>query len=495
MAKSQHHILVIDDDSAMRSMVSDFLRSEGYNVSEAALATEALERVANGEFDLSGHAPHKPSLDLVVSDLNMPEMSGIEFIGKFRAIAPDVPVILITAFGTIETAIEAIRRGAFDYTTKPFKLAEMSVTVARALRFRDLHLENTRLQAEISQTHSFAKIIGKSPGMQEVFDLIRRVAPANANVLIMGESGTGKERVARAIHDEGPRRGKRFVAINCTAIPESLLESELFGHAKGSFTGAVGRKRGLFEEADGGTIFLDEIGDMNLALQAKLLRVIQERKIRAVGDTLDHDVDVRIIAATHKDLKASIKNGTFREDLYYRLSVIPIVIPPLRHRREDIGLLADHFLKKYSANNGSEKKTFSQTALSRLMSMPWEGNVRELENVIERAVVLARGNVIDIDDLPKPTDGSVESFFSGSHSATMPTLEEVEKRYFKFVLDKTGGRKEKAAQILGVNRRTLYRKEREYGFITAGSEAEGEDANDSASAQTESPSLDKNSED
>ena len=478
-----HHVLVIDDDSGMRSMVADFLRSEGHQVSEASLASEALARVNKGEFSVSEKETPEhlvENLDLVISDLNMPEMTGIEFIGKFREIVPNVPIILITAFGSIETAIEAIRKGAFDYTTKPFKLAEMSVTVARALRFRDLHVENSRLQNEIGQTQSFAKIIGKSPGMREVFDLIRRVAPASANVLITGESGTGKERVANAIHSEGPRKTKRFVAINCTAIPESLLESELFGHAKGAFTGAVGRKRGLFDEAEGGTIFLDEIGDMNLALQSKLLRVIQERKIRAVGENIDRDVDVRIVAATHKDLKAAIKNGTFREDLYYRLSVIPVVIPPLRHRKEDIPLLADYFLKKYSAANHSQVKSFSQDAIARLISMPWEGNVRELENIIERAVVLARGNSIDAKDLPSAGEGDVETFFESSQSGTLPTLEEIEKRYFKFVLDKTGGRKEKAAQILGVNRRTLYRKEREYGIVTDGDLSDDHDFDEHA---------------
>ncbi len=463
-----HHILVIDDDAGMRSMVVDFLRSESHKVSEAPSASDALERVKKGEFSTSSNLNQEglgERLDLIISDLNMPGMNGLEFIVQFREIAPNIPIILITAFGSIETAIEAIRKGAFDYTTKPFKLAEMSVTVARALKFRDLHLENARLQGEIEQTQSFRKIIGKSPGMREVFDLIQRVAPATANVLITGESGTGKERVANAIHDEGPRRTKRFVAINCTAIPESLLESELFGHAKGAFTGAISKKRGLFEEADGGTLFLDEIGDMNLALQAKLLRVIQERKIRAVGDNIDREINVRIIAATHKDLKLAIKNGTFREDLYYRLSVIPILIPPLRHRREDIPLLAEHFLKKYSAANGSKVKGFSQEALTRLLAMPWEGNVRELENIIERALVLARGALIELKDLSSSGEASAESFFESTQSGTMPTLEEIEKRYFKFVLDKTGGRKEKAAQVLGINRRTLYRKEREYGLV------------------------------
>ncbi|MES2856096.1 MAG: sigma-54 dependent transcriptional regulator [Bdellovibrionota bacterium] len=481
MSNRAHHVLVIDDDNEMRSMVGDFLRSEGHQVSEEPLASRALAKLKAGEFEAKGGGR---SLDLIITDLNMPEMTGLEFTKQFRQVDTHVPIILITAFGSIETAIEAIREGAFDYTTKPFKLSEMSVTVARALQFRDLFLDNSRLKQEVQRHHSFAKIIGKSPGMQEVFDLIRRVAPATANVLISGESGTGKERVARAIHDEGSRKSKQFVAINCTAIPESLLESELFGHAKGSFTGAIGRKRGLFEEADGGTIFLDEIGDMNSALQSKLLRVIQEKKIRAVGDTNDREVDVRIVAATHKDLKQAIRNGGFREDLYYRLSVIPIVIPPLRHRREDIPLLADHFLKKYAAQNNSRVKGFTPGAMAALMSLPWEGNVRELENVIERAVVLCLNDEIDVKDLPNAAQGDVESFFASTQSGTLPTLDEIEKRYMRFILDKTGGKKEKAAQILGVNRRTLYRKEREYGFVDATS------ADSETDAEADDSSLD-----
>jgi len=470
-----HHVLVIDDDSEMRSMVADFLQSEGHDVIEETSATEAFRKINEGLIPTDGNESQGTPIDLVVTDLNMPGMTGIEFTEKFKALAPNVPVILITAFGSIETAIDAIRKGAFDYTTKPFKLSEMSVTVARALRFRDLSTENRRLQGEVSRTHSFAQIIGKSPGMHEVFDLIKRVAPANANVLINGESGTGKERVARAIHDQGPRRSKKFVAINCTAIPESLLESELFGHAKGSFTGAIGRKKGLFEEADGGTIFLDEIGDMNLALQAKLLRVIQEKKIRAVGDTVDREIDVRIIAATHKNLRDAIKNGGFREDLYYRLAVIPIVIPPLRHRREDIPLLADHFLKKYAAENHSQVKGFSKDAMAQLLALPFEGNVRELENLVERSVVLARGSLIEAGDLPSAAPGDADSFFAANQAGTLPTLTEIEKRYIRFILDKTGGKKEKAAQILGCNRRTLYRKEREYGFVDASDDQEMED--------------------
>ena len=463
----RHHVLVIDDDTDLRSMLADFLKSEGCGVIESPLASDALAGIQNGSIATDLHPEKGNAIDLIITDLNMPGLSGIEFTAKFHDLLPNVPVILITAFGTIETAIEAIRKGAFDYTTKPFKLNEMSITVARALRYRDLHVENRRLQSEVDRSHSFAHIIGKSSGMREVFDLIKRVAPANANILINGESGTGKERVARAIHDQGPRRSKRFVAINCTAIPESLLESELFGHAKGSFTGASGRKRGLFEEADGGTIFLDEIGDMTQALQAKLLRVIQERKIRAVGDTTDRDIDVRLIAATHKDLKQAIRNGGFREDLYYRLAVIPIVIPPLRHRREDIPLLANHFLRKYSEENKATVGGFSKDAMSKLLALPWEGNVRELENIIERAVVLAKGPFIEATDLPVTSEGDVESFFASTQSGALPTLEDIEKRYIGFVLEKTGGKKEKAALILGCNRRTLYRKEREYGFVDA----------------------------
>jgi DNA-binding NtrC family response regulator len=467
-ARERKKALVIDDDKEMRSLVADFLWSRGFEVNEAPTAVEALARIQRGDYQ--GEEVQDPcwKLDLIISDLNMPDMTGIEFVTRLKAMATEVPVILITAFGSIETAIEAIRKGAYDYQTKPFKLSELNVTVERATSYRQLRRENQRLRIAARAQTSFANIIGKSPGMREVFDLIQRVADASASVLISGESGTGKERVARAIHDQGNRRGKNFVAINCTAIPDTLLESELFGHAKGAFTGAIARKRGLFEEADGGTIFLDEIGDMDLALQAKLLRVLQEKRIRAVGENVDKEIDVRIIAASHKDLKKAIKNGSFREDLYYRLAVIPVVIPPLRHRREDIPLLVDHFLEKYARLNASQARQISSEAMAALVSMPWEGNVRELENLIERTVVLARGPVITEKDLPSAARNDGESFLEGElHGATLPTLEDLERRYMKFVLDKTGGKKEKAAQILGINRRTLYRKEREYGFVSA----------------------------
>jgi DNA-binding NtrC family response regulator len=456
---NKKHILVIDDDQEMRSLLKDFFNGSGYIVDEYASATLAINRIQND------HGINAESIDLIISDINMPGMSGLQFTETFKRINAKIPIILITAFGNIETAVDSIRKGAFDYIVKPFKLDELSVTVERALEFTQLRRENKILRDEIKQSHAFRGIIGKSSGMQEVFDLIRRVAPAQANVLISGESGTGKERVARAIHELGPRAAKPFVAINCTAIPDTLMESELFGHAKGSFTGAIQRKRGLFEEAEGGTIFLDEIGDMDPSLQAKLLRVIQEKKVRAVGENTDRSIDVRILAATHKDLRAAIKNGTFREDLYYRLSVIPILIPPLRHRTEDIPPLAEFFLTKFAAANGSSIQGFTPGAMERLMLLPWEGNVRELENLVERCVVLGKGSLIELHELPTVMVDNTESFFAQT-AGTPQTLEEIEKRYIRFILEKVGGKKEKAAQILGVNRRTLYRKEREYGWVT-----------------------------
>lgn len=453
-------IVIIDDDNEMRSLLRDYLQKQGYQIADFPNAAVALDRFRRDPLYDSD------KIDLVISDIRMPEMSGLELVEKLKPTHAKTPVILITAFGSLETAVEAIRRGAFDYITKPFKLGEIDLTIKRALHVSRLEQENTVLRAEIRQSKSFANIVGQSAGMQEVFDLIGRVSQTKANVLVSGESGTGKEMVARAIHELSPRASRPFIAINCTAIPETLLESELFGHAKGSFTGAHQRKKGLFEEAEGGTLFLDEIGDMELGLQAKLLRVIQEKKIRSVGDNMDRPIDVRIIAATHKDLKGAIKAGTFREDLYYRLAVIPLVIPPLRYRKDDIPILADYFLKRFAAANSVNVRGFTREAMNRLVSMPWEGNVRELENVIERATVLCRGDIIDLIDLPVSESNDFEALYA-STTVQLPTLEDLERRYIRFVLDKTGGKKEKASQILGINRRTLYRKERDYEFVSA----------------------------
>lgn len=473
MSRYKGKVVVVDDEQEMRSLLQDYLQGEGYETHGFPLATDALEALSPG--GALGADQAEGDIDVIISDIKMPQMDGLEFTSRVQQLRPEVPVILITAFGSIETAIEAMRRGAFHYVVKPFKLAEMGVQTDRAAEHRKLQRDNTALRQEVKKSFSMGNVIGKSNSMKVIFELVSRVSHATANVLITGESGSGKEMVARAIHQGGPRASKPFIAINCTAIPESLLESELFGHAKGSFTGAIQRKRGLFEEAEGGTLFLDEIGDMNPLLQSKLLRVIQERKVRAVGDNVDRPVDVRIIAATHKDLKTAIRDGRFREDLFYRLSVIPIVIPSLRNRRDDIPLLAEHFLKKYSAMNNSRVKGFTKRAVAKLMEQKWEGNVRELENVVERAVVLSSSPLIDEADIPTAETQNAETFFSGAIE-DFPTIAQLEERYIKVILEKTAGRKDKAAQILGINRRTLYRKEREMGLVPADSPEEESDS-------------------
>jgi len=460
------HIVVADDEKEMRGLLRDFLSEQGYMVTCFPSALEALRALRTGGAleECKG-----TEVDLIISDIQMAHLDGMQFLKTIRAERPEIPLILATGFASIDTAIEAMRNGAYHYIVKPFNLAELGLIVERAIERRQLARDNQLLRHEVKKTWGIADMLGKSAAMRSVFDLVQRVAGSTANVLITGESGTGKEMVARAIHSLGPRAKRPFIAINCTAIPETLLESELFGHAKGSFTGAVGKKKGLIEEADGGTLFLDEIGDMSPPLQAKLLRVIQERKIRPVGDNVSYDVDVRVVAATHKDLKAAIREGRFREDLFYRLSVIPILIPPLRERTEDIPLLAEYFLKKYAAANamnGQPRVTgFSKAALSKLMELRWEGNVRELENIVERAIVLSASNLIDASDIPDPESASSDLTMKTT-TGDFPTLTQLEERYIRHVLQKTAGRKDKAAQILGINRRTLYRKEREYGWVT-----------------------------
>lgn len=459
--KEHNRIILIDDDQKMNSVLGEALRKENHDVVYFRSAKEALEKIPLAYTDVC------ESVDLILTDLHMPEIDGIAFLEKSKELWPEIPVILMTTEGSIENAVLATRKGAYHFLVKPFDILQTIVTVDRALLMRKLEKQNQVLRAQHKYAQSYAGMIGKSPSMMQVYDLIERVAQSQANVMIHGESGTGKELVAKAIHQKGPRSQKPFVAINCTAIPETLLESELFGHAKGSFTGAIFQKRGLFEEADGGTLFLDEIGDMPMPLQAKLLRVLQEKKIRAVGDNNEKSVDVRVIAATHQDLKALVKAGKFREDLYYRLSVIPVEIPALRQRTQDIPLLAYAFLEKYNSVNGKHIKTFSKEAMSYLVSLYWEGNVRELENVVERAVVLADKDIIDKCDLPQGLVKSLTTETLMQHfTEDLPSLEDLEKKYINFILEKVGGKKEKAAQILGINRRTLYRKEREPDFMT-----------------------------
>jgi DNA-binding NtrC family response regulator len=452
-------ILVVDDDDAMREMVVSLLQDQGFEARGLPSADRAVEILRSEE------------VDAVVSDIRMPGCSGLELVGELHALRPETPVILMTAFGSIDSAVEAMRAGAFDYITKPFKRDELLLAVERAFENRALLEENRRLRRAVDRTAAFGDLIGVSDAMREIFALIRKVADNRSSVLITGESGTGKEVVARTLHFSGSRKNKPFIPINCTAIPEGLLESELFGHVRGAFTGAHASKRGLFEEAHGGTLFLDEIGDMGLGLQSKLLRVLQDREIRPVGGNHTVKVDVRIVTATNKELAAEMEAGRFRRDLFYRLNVIPIHIPPLRERPDDIGPLADFLLDKHGGHDGP--KRLSAAARSRLLRCEWQGNARELENVIERALALCEGSLIEADDLPLPEsdrcgDVSEASLLRAASEERM-TLQELGDRYIEEILRQTGGNKMRAAEILGINRRTLYRRGDRAKARTAGS--------------------------
>lgn len=437
-------VLVVDDEKEMCDLIADFLGREGYEVETAQSGSAAMARLREQDFDV------------VVTDLRMAGMDGLDLLREIKRLKPDLPVILITAFGTIDLAIEAMKAGAFYFVTKPFKMRQLEALVAKAAEQSRLVLENLRLRREVQGYYEPGRIIGQSKAMREIFRLIDLVADSMSNVLIVGESGTGKEMIARAIHFRSRRASGPFVPVNCSAIPEGLLESELFGHTRGAFTGAYTSRKGLFLEASGGTIFLDEIGDMGLGLQAKLLRVLQDRMVRPVGSNKSYPVDARVIAATHRDLKAMVREGTFREDLYYRLNVIPVRIPPLSERVEDIPLLVDHFLEKYAKAMGKPRKRITARAVAALQQRSWEGNVRELENIVERLVVLTPGDTIDVGDLPYAIAAEA-AHFDMQRPEELPTLEEMERRYVLQVLDRTGGNKEKAAKILGINRRTLYR--------------------------------------
>jgi DNA-binding NtrC family response regulator len=393
--------------------------------------------------------------DVVVTDLVMDQVGGLEVLAAAGRCRPTPRVILMTAFGTLETAIEAMRQGAYDYLTKPFKLAEVTVAVRRAFDDHRLRRENERLRAEVERQQGLDRILGRSRIMQETVSQVRAVAESDSSVLLLGESGTGKELVAQAIHWAGLRRGGRFLAVNCAAVPESLLESELFGHEKGAFTGADRRRDGLFAAASGGTLFLDEVGDMPLPTQAKLLRVLQDRVVRPLGGTASVQLDLRIVAATNKDLPAMVRDGRFREDLYYRLAVIPIRLPSLRERPEDIMLIAEHFLRETAARLGKAVEGFDDTAVQWMQRHTWPGNVRELENVVERAVVLAHASKITRDDL------GTEFTLDAASAPLRPTLAKLEGEYVRRVLDDVRGDKVAAAKILGVSVRTLQRRFKE----------------------------------
>jgi DNA-binding NtrC family response regulator len=434
-------ILVVDNDPEMVTTLERHLTGEGYDVTVAISGQDALGALARDEFAV------------VLTDLKMDTVDGLAVLREAQQVQPRARVLLMTAFGSLETAIEAIRQGAYDYLTKPFKLAELTLAARRALEDQRLREENRRLRAEVEQRYGFENLLGRSPAMQLVFEQIRSVADSDAAVLLLGESGTGKELVARAIHWHSPRRDRAFVAVNCGAIPETLLESELFGHEKGAFTGADRKRRGLFAEANGGTLFLDEIADMPLALQAKLLRALQDKVIRPVGGNEEVQLDLRVISATNRELPGLVRDGRFREDLYYRLAVIPIRLPSLRERTEDIPLLAQHFLEGVAARTGRRFDGFSDEAMEWLLKHRWPGNVRELENVVERAATLARGLLVTLADL------STE-FVSpqGTEPALRPTLNELESQYIRRVLAETKGDKVAAAKILGISVRTLQRR-------------------------------------
>ena len=447
-------VAVVDDDLEMGRLVTDILTEDGFQVTRYSSAQEALVKFKTDP------------PQVLITDLKMKEIDGMMFLRKVQSDYPSIVSVMMTAFGSIETAIGAMNAGAYHYIVKPFKNEEMVLLAHRAMERAALTNENTVLRHELKKSFSLESIIGKSPAMNEVFETIKKVASASATVLINGESGSGKELVARAIHNSGQRKAKAFIPVNCTAIPEGLMESELFGHLKGSFTGAVSDKKGLFEEANNGTLFLDEIGDLSPTLQAKLLRVLQDKQIRPVGGSQLKQIDVRILAATHRDLSTMVKDGKFREDLFYRLNVLPVRVPPLRERAQDIPLLVENFITKFSAQNDSKVRGVTSEAMAALMAHPWPGNVRELENVIERAVVLCPNELIDVADIMgralEAAKRSIDNLFSDT-----PTLEKLEERYIKLILGQAHNQKDKAAKTLGINRRTLYRKERVYGLVSA----------------------------
>jgi two-component system response regulator AtoC len=449
-----HNVLIVDDEPNIRHMLATALRLEGYRPDTAATAAEALVHLRQSRYRV------------ILCDIRLPDQSGLELLEQIKELDHHNIVIMISAYGSIDTAMEAVRKGAHDFLSKPFNPEEIILRIRKAEEQERLREENSRLQREIRERYSFQNILGKNSAMQGLFERVRKVASSKTTVLITGESGTGKELFARAIHYVSQRRDGPFVAINCGAIPENLLESELFGHVRGAFTGATGHKRGLFEEASGGTLFLDEIGELPLSLQVKLLRALQEEEIRKVGDTKTHKVDVRVIAATSRNLEEEVKQGRFREDLYYRINVVTVSIPPLRDRREDIPLLSEHYIRKFSEQNRREPRELSPAALQLIMRYRWPGNVRELVNVLERAVLLSEGEQIEATDLP-------EALLAGAPAANLPPVEgfslkqhraALEKRLISEALRECRQKRAKAAALLGVSLRSLLYKIKEYGL-------------------------------
>ena len=445
-------ILVVDDEVELRASVERILRRAGHEVDTAANGTDALAAV--------GRLPY----DLMVTDFKLPDLDGIEVMRQARRVRPDIEVVLMTAFANIPLAVEAIKQGAYDFIPKPFKRAELERVVARALERQALSSENRRLRMQLGDRSAspLGRMVGQSHAVRRVLDIVAQVAPSSATVLILGESGTGKELVADAIHAMSPRRARALVKVNCAAIPDTLLEAELFGYERGAFTGAATRKEGRFAAATGGTLFLDEVGTMSLPVQAKLLRVLQDGAFEPLGSNRTHRADCRLVAATNSDIRLAVQEGRFREDLYYRLNVIAVSLPPLRDRREDIPLLAQHFLLQYSAKDRKAVEGISPEALAALQGYGWPGNVRELEHAVERAVVLARGRFIEVEHLPDPVRALLPTRASDTvDTIAIPVgtpLDTVERLLIGEALRRTGGNRQKAAGLLGIATRTIYRK-------------------------------------
>ena len=447
-------ILIIDDEKNIREGLGAAFEMEGYEVRLAANGKEGLDCIAKGD------------IDLVITDLRMDGISGEEVLRRVTTETPGIPVIVLTGHGSIDAAVDAMRNGAYDFLTKPLNLDRLSMLVKRALERRELSLQHTQLKAEVSSAHTLDNMIGKSGEMQKVFTLIKKVAPTKASVLITGESGVGKELVADAIHNLSPRSAHEMIKVHCAALSETLLESELFGHEKGAYTGAEKMQKGRFELAHESTIFLDEIGEVNASVQVKLLRVLQDHKIIRVGGEKTIDIDVRVIAATNHDMEKEVKEGRFREDLYYRLNVVHIAVPPLRERRDDIPLLLNAFLKEYAKENGKNVTGIDNRARALLYKYDWPGNIRELRNCIESAVVMCGGNEITPEDLPPTVSASI-----AAPSITIPvgtTLDDAEKAIICENLAANKGNKSKTADILGIGRKTLHRKLQEYGVGESG---------------------------
>ena len=448
-------ILVVDDEGIQREIIRDILEDQGYEVAALGGGVEALEYIKSS------------SIDVILTDLRMPGMDGVELLQHIKEFDPEIIVVVITAYGSFESAVEAVKKGAYDYLAKPLDKEQLTLVVERALHRKQLTDENRSLRQELQERHDFHHIIGRSPKIQEVFKMIEKVAPSESTVIIYGESGTGKELAARALHYHSKRKDQRFLAVNCAAIPDTLLESEMFGYEKGAFTGASTQKKGLFEEANNGTLFLDEIGDLDITLQAKLLRVLQEGEFQRVGGTQTIKVNVRLLAATNKELEEEVKEGRFRQDLYYRLNVVPIFLPPLRQRKQDIPYLAQHFLKKYNQKHDKTIKRIASNVTKRLMDYRWEGNVRELESVIERSVILADHDIIEMDTLPEKlqepaSPAAPQNPLDFSIPEEGISLEHLERSLIEAALKKSNWSIKNASELLGISYKTLQYRIQKY---------------------------------